>query len=124
MPLADLDVLIVDDHEAMRAMLARALGAAGVQHVRAAADAPSALGQLRQRRADLILADHNMPGEDGLSLIAAVRGDAKLRGARIIMISGHADAGHAEAARSAGADAVLVKPVSPRELMSTIAALF
>ena len=123
MRLADLDVLIVDDHDAMRAMLARALDAAGVRRVRTAANAASALAQLTQRAADLVLADRNMPGTDGLSFVAAVRANPALRTARIIMISGHAGAEHAEAARAAGADAVLTKPVSPRALIAAIAAL-
>jgi two-component system chemotaxis response regulator CheY len=113
----------VDDHEAMRAVLARALSAAGVARVRATADAAEALALLRERRANLILTDQTLPGMDGLAFIAAVRADAALAGARIVMISGHADAVHAEAARSAGADAVLEKPVSPRALMAAIGVL-
>src|SRR5688572_17467137 len=124
MRLADLDVLVVDDHEAMRAVLTRVLNAAGVTKVRTAADAPAALALLGERPADVIVADRNMPDMDGLTFIAAVRSDPALAGARVVMLSGHADAAHAEAARAAGVDAVLVKPVSPRELMAAIMALF
>ena len=122
MRLADLDVLVVDDHEAMRAVLTRARPAAGVARVRAAADGAAALTLLGERGADVIVVDRNMPEMDGLAFVAAVRADPKLAGARVIMLSGHAEAAHAEAARAAGADAVLVKPVSPRELMAAIAA--
>ncbi|MBC7768161.1 MAG: response regulator, partial [Phycisphaerales bacterium] len=67
-----------------------------------------------------VLADQRMPGMDGLAFIRAVRADEDLRGARIVMISGAMSDEHAAAARAAGADAVLVKPVSPRALLETI----
>jgi len=123
MALSDLDVLIVDDHEAMRALLTRTLQAGGVAHVRTAAGGAEALALLGERPADLILADHKMPGMDGLEFIAAVRATPALGAPRIVMISGHADAAHSETARLAGADAVLVKPVSPRDVLKAIAAL-
>jgi DNA-binding response OmpR family regulator len=120
---ADLDVLIVDDHEAMRAVLMRGLVAAGVGCVRAAADGEAALALLRERPAGVIVVDRHMPGMDGLAFVAAVRGETALADARILMLSGASDASHAEAAQAAGADAVLMKPVTPRELLSAIAAL-
>jgi two-component system chemotaxis response regulator CheY len=120
MKLSELDVLIVDDHEAMRVMLARVLVRAGVTQVRMAASGLEALALLAERPASLVLADQRMPGMDGLSFVSAVRGDAALQGARIIMISGATDAAHFNAAREAGVDAVLVKPVSPRALLDAI----
>lgn len=120
--LADLDVLIVDDHEAMRTLLTRVLEKAGVTRLRAAATGAEALAQFAERPASLILADQNMPGMVGVAFIAAVR--ATGAAARIIMISGKASAEHAEIARAAGADAVLEKPVSPRDVLAAIEALF
>jgi CheY-like chemotaxis protein len=121
---ADLDVLIVDDHEAMRTLLTRVLQKAGVERVRTAAGGGEALAALRERPASLVLADQNMPGMDGLALLAAVRGDTALSAVRFIMISGHASAEYATQARAAGADAMLVKPVSVRDLLATINGLF
>jgi len=122
--VSELDVLIVDDHEVMRALLTRALSVAGVTHIRTAPNAAEALTQLRERPAHLVLADQNMPGMTGLEFIAAVRADATCGAPRIVMISGQVGKAHAEAARAAGADAVLPKPVSPRDLLQTIATLF
>lgn len=120
MKLADLDILIVDDHEAMRTLLLKVLNRAGVAKLRAAASAIEGLAALAQRPADLVLADQMMPEMDGLAFVRALRSDAAIAGARVIMISGRAEAAHAEAARAAGADAVLVKPVSPRDLLAAI----
>lgn len=123
MQAADLDVLIVDDHEAMRAILKRTLGVAGVTRLREAANGARALEALAERAADLILADYAMPVMDGCDFVRAVRAEPRFAGARIVIITGHAAPTHLDAARDAGADAVLVKPISPRALLQTIEAL-
>jgi two-component system chemotaxis response regulator CheY len=119
-----LDVLIVDDHEPMRAMLRKVLERAGVNSVRDAASGKAALELLQERGAQLILVDQTMPEMDGLALVQRVRADSSSAGARIIMLTGRADAAHAEAARKAGVDAVLVKPVAPSELLAAIERVF
>lgn len=124
MQAADLDVLIVDDHEGMRTLLTRVLVRVGVQRVRQAANGADALAALSVRPASLVLVDRNMPGMSGLAFVTAVRADAALAHARIIMISGDVSAEHREAARAAGVDVVLEKPISPRDLLSAIETLF
>jgi two-component system, chemotaxis family, chemotaxis protein CheY len=124
MQLSDLDVMIVDDHESMRALLTRVFTKVGVANLRAVADAAAALASLRERPASLILADKNMPGMDGLAFLAAVRADSAFGAPKIIMLSGDASGAHVEAARVAGADAVLVKPVPPSALLAAINELF
>lgn len=124
MELADLDALIVDDHEAMRTLLARVLSKAGVERVRTAASGAEAMAALSERPATLILADRNMPGMDGLTFVTAVRADPALSAAKVIIVSGTAGAEHTAAARAAGADAVLVKPVLLGDLLTAINALF
>ncbi len=124
MRLADLDILVVDDHEAMRTLLLRVLNRAGVPRLRAAADGAEGLARLEERAANLILVDQTMPGMDGSAFIRAVRADARHAGARIITITGRSEAAQTAAARAAGADAVLIKPVTPRALLEAIDAVF
>jgi two-component system, chemotaxis family, chemotaxis protein CheY len=112
MDLAALDVLIVDDHEAMRALLRKVLERAGFGSVREADCGAAALALLRARPADLILVDQNMPGMSGAVFVATAREGGCM--ARIIMITGDVRA------ESGGADALLVKPVSPRDLLAAI----
>ncbi len=118
MAAQDLDVLIVDDHEGMRAMLRKMLERAGVGAVRDAASGAAALALLAARDADLVLCDQTMPEMDGLSFLRAARAAGSQ--ARAIVISGRDDAGFADEARAAGAATVLVKPVSPRDVLAAI----
>ncbi len=116
--IAELDILIIDDHEAMRTLLTTVLKRAGAENVREAANATMALTALSERPAALILVDQNMPGMDGTTFVAQARADGCV--ARIVMITGHADGRHTEAAMAAGVDALLVKPVTPRALIETL----
>lgn len=120
MGAADFDVLIVDDHEAMRVMLARVMEGAGASRVREASRGELGLEMQAETPAHLILVDSGMPGMDGLGFINAVRGDARYGAPCIVMITGHDNAELSEAAHAAGANAVMVKPVSPRELISKV----
>jgi two-component system chemotaxis response regulator CheY len=121
---ADIDVLIVDDHKAMRTLLSRVLAKLGVEQVRTAESGAVALDALAERPATLILADRNMPGMDGLAFVTAVRADPAQGGAKIIIVSGNTGAEHLAAAHAAGADVVLVKPVLLSDLAAAINALF
>lgn len=114
MNLTDLSVLVVDDHPAMRELLRKVLTRAGLVSLREAASGAEALAALEEAPAHLILADQNMPAMSGADFIARVRADPRWRGARILLITGDARA------NVDGADAVLVKPVSPRGLLASI----
>jgi two-component system chemotaxis response regulator CheY len=116
----DLDVLIVDDHEAMRVMLARVMASAGVKRVREASRGELGLQMQAEAPAHLILVDSGMPGMDGVSFINAVRADERYGAPCIVMITGHDHVQLREAAHAAGANAVMVKPVSPRALIAKV----
>lgn len=112
-----LSVLIVDDHQPMREMLSAVFMRAGAS-VREAQNGAAALALFDETAPDLIVMDQSMPGMTGVALIAALR--ARSAAVRLILLSGHKSPALAEEARQAGADAVLVKPVSPRVLMETV----
>jgi len=120
--IAELDILIVDDHEGMRTLLRTVLTRAGATLVRQAGSGAEALALLAERPAALILADQMMPEMDGI----AFTGHARANGsdARIIMITGRVEPRFAEAATAAGVNAVLLKPVSPRALIEAIERAF
>lgn len=66
-----------------------------------------------------IVSDLKMPDMDGLALAHRLKIEMGLSWP-IIIISGHADAAHAIAARSAGVVEFLVKPFPPQSLLSAV----
>jgi two-component system, chemotaxis family, chemotaxis protein CheY len=103
--------LVVDDDEAMRELLRRALERSGFA-VATAATGREALKLFGERQVDLAITDLTMPEMDGLTLIRSLM---RLQpSARIIVVSG-TESGF-DAARALGAKATLRKPVTPSEL--------
>lgn len=113
-------ILIVDDHEQFRTMLATVFQRAGIA-AREARDGPSALAAFEAEPAELVLLDQSMPGMKGVDAAKALR--ARSSTVRIVLISGHKSVELNEEAHAAGVDLVLTKPISPRALMEAINAL-
>ena len=115
-----LAVIIVEDHAPMWEMLASVFRRAGAD-VREAPAARAGLALFEQFGADLVVLDQTMPSMTAVPLILELR--ARDPTLRLILLSGRNDPELREEARQAGADAVLLKPVSPRELMGHVNAL-
>jgi two-component system response regulator MprA len=110
----------VEDDPQVRAMLTRALGYEGFE-VAAAADAGSALAELRAARPDLMLLDLLLPDRDGVDVCRQLReaGDH----VPILMLTARDTVSDRVAGLEAGADDYLVKPFSTAELVARIRAL-
>lgn len=111
-------VLVVDDDPALRGLFADLLSEQGCR-VSTAADGAEAVRAVRQSRPDLVLIDYEMPELDGLAAAREIRA-LPGRPVPIVMISSRDDAATREAARAAGIDRYLVKPVSPATLRSLV----
>lgn len=107
-------VLVVDDDSRIRQLLARYLGGNGFR-VTGAADAAEARRKLAAIHFDLIVLDVMMPGEDGLSLTAALKADATE--VPILLLTARSDSDDRVRGLEAGADDYLSKPFEPRELL-------
>lgn len=120
--LSRVRVLIVDDNKYMRNMLRGILNAFGVRLVREASDGADALKELRVFPADLALVDNYMVPIGGIDFIKLLRTsrDSPDPFLPVIMISGHTDKHWIEAARDAGADEFLAKPVSAQSLFARV----
>jgi len=127
-PARPLQVLLADDHPVNRKVVELMFVGAPVE-LTAVEDGQAALDAFAVRAFDLVLMDMQMPVMDGLTAVARIReAEAKaesFRGARtpIAMLTANALPEHAEAARTAGADAHLTKPLRAAELLALIAPL-
>ena len=85
-----LRVLLVDDEPLVLHLLEDALTVRGFKVTTAAAGA-EALRLGNERPPDVVLSDTNMPGMDGLELLAAFRADPDLAGVPFFLMSGNPD---------------------------------
>lgn len=109
----DVRVLLVDDEPRLRDVLTRAVKGMGFA-ASSVGSAEAALAQLAQQPADILLLDLNLPGMDGMNLLAQLRRDQPA--VQVIILTGF---GAMEAAQQAiRLDAVdfLTKPCGMGEL--------
>ena len=115
-------ILVVDDNEMNRDLLARRLAKRGFDVV-AAADARAALAAAGDRRPDLILMDMRLPDMDGRDATRALRASAPTRAIPVIALTAHATDADREAALHAGCNDFETKPVDLDRLLQKIRAL-
>ena len=115
-----LNLIVVEDHDVLREVTVEALRAMG--HDARGADCAEALDdELAGFRADLLVLDLGLPGEDGISLAQRIRAAQPDMG--IIMVTARHQRRDVLAGYSSGADIYLTKPTSPEELGAAIQAL-
>jgi len=114
-----LNIIVVEDHDALREVTVEALNAAG-HHV-IGLDSAEALTDSGANSVDLMVIDLNLPGEDGISLARRMRESQPEIG--IIMLTARAQPADKMAGYLSGADIYLTKPTSVEELNSAIHAL-
>jgi len=114
-------ILIVDDDESTREVVAAALEAAHAD-VRVAASAAEAKERLQQHAPSLIIADLGMPVEDGFSLIRDIRG-RQASDVPAIALSAYADQPSRDAALAAGFNAFMAKPTRADALVQLVGSL-
>jgi CheY-like chemotaxis protein len=106
-------VLLVDDAEDCIATLDVALQAVPRVVVRSAASAEAAMVLLARETISAVITDLQLPGMNGLDLIASIRKEEKFRSLPIVAVSAIADPSAPAAALESGADAFFSKPFSP-----------
>ncbi|HEX6737946.1 MAG TPA: response regulator, partial [Vicinamibacteria bacterium] len=122
--LADTSVLLVDDDGDARELVRFVLERCGAL-VRTAASAAEGLRVLQEWRPDVLLADVEMPIEDGYSLIAKVRGLPPEAGGATpaAALTGYAGAQDRMRALRSGFQLHVAKPVQPAELATVVSTL-
>ncbi len=109
-------ILIVDDDHTMAGLLKTLLELDGYDVVHDIREG-SLVSTVRSEKPDVILMDIFMIDSDGLELLVELRAEKDLADTRIVMTSGME---LSEQAAAAGADAFLLKPYTPDQLISAI----
>lgn len=112
-------VLVVDDDDHIRRAIASALGRSGFD-VQTANDGAPALRICEVSAPDIVVVDYNMPTA-GLAVVRTLK---QRHGSAIFVavLTGDDDLEIREQCRAAGADAVLIKPITPSELRRVLTA--
>jgi len=112
-------VLVVDDSLTVRRVTQRLLVREGYRVV-LAKDGIEALERLAEDLPQVVLSDIEMPRMDGFDLVRNIRGDARLRGLPVIMITSRIAQKHRDYAAELGVDHYLGKPYSEEDLLALI----
>jgi len=112
-------VLVVDDDEAVRDLIAAYL-CENEMRVSVAANGKQMAEALKAHAIDLVVLDLRLPGEDGIEIARKIREQSTLP---IIVVSGRRDEADRVMALELGADDYLTKPFSSRELLARVRAL-
>ena len=129
-PVAGLQgrhVLVVDSHATNRQVLQSLLTAWDMQPS-SAADGPEALRALCAAAAtsipyDLAILSHQLAGMDGLQLAGAIRAIPPIARVRLVLVTPLGQRGEGDAARAAGIQGYLTKPVRQGQLRDCLVAV-
>ena len=114
-------IVIIEDDQANRRSLVRALSRQGYR-IEAFAEAEPALSYLREHReVSLVITDLMLPGTDGFGVLEEARAIDPHLG--VLMITGHGSVESAVDAMKRGADDYLTKPVNLEELRKRVSTL-
>jgi putative nucleotidyltransferase with HDIG domain len=107
-------LLLVDDDDGFRALLRATFEAVAVE-VSEADSARQAELAIRSQMPDVVVLDVGMPGIDGIVFCRALKADPETRGIGVVLLTGRDDVDDL-----GGADALLLKPFRPLELLAVV----
>lgn len=112
-------ILIVDDQPDIRRLINLTLGKR--YEIHEASSAVEALAMAAEQKPDAMILDIMMPGEvNGMDVLKQVKEDVGLGEPFVVMVTAKGQPSDFELAINAGADAYLIKPFSPLQLMSLL----
>jgi two-component system, cell cycle response regulator DivK len=112
-------ILVVEDQEDNRQILRDLLTHAGYEVIEID-NGEEAFPAAVKHRPDVILMDIQLPLLDGYEATKRIKADPTLRHIPIIVVTSYALSGDEAKARTAGCDAYVAKPFSPRALLDKI----
>jgi two-component system phosphate regulon response regulator PhoB len=120
--MPEINVLVVEDEDAICEMLAMVLEQAEFS-VQMATDTQQGLALLAERSPDLILLDWMLPGVSGVEWARRLKRDEVYRDIPIILLTARGEEEDKVRGFDVGADDYITKPFSPRELIARIRAV-
>ena len=112
-------IVLCDDHELVRAGLAKVLATQpDLRVVGESGDGPGLLRQLRTLAADVVLLDIALPGRDGLEVLQQIR--REWPALPVLMLSTYPERQHAVRCLRLGASGYLTKTASPDTLAAAV----
>src|SRR5690348_1354879 len=121
LPMTQKKILVVEDEQPIRDMLAFNLGRSGYE-VKLAGDGREARAAIADGHPDLVLMDWMLPDVSGLELTRQLKRDPHTRDIPVIMLTARVEEDDRVAGLDGGADDYMVKPFSQRELIARIRA--
>ncbi len=115
-------VLVIDDEEDYRIIIADVLRGAGME-VRLACDGEEGLRMLKENPSEVVLVDWMMPKMDGEKFCRAMRADAALKDIPVLMLTVRQTADEELEALHFGVDDFVVKPFRAAELLARVRAV-
>ncbi len=112
-------VLVVDDADDVRQLARSSLAAVGME-VQESASGEDAITMTRHFRPDCVVLDVNLPGISGFDVCRMLRDDPQNKHMTIVILTGSAEPAEKVMAFSLKADDYMVKPFSPRDLVSRV----
>jgi len=118
--LQDVKVLIADDQDFLRSIMRQLLGVLGCKNVVEASTATKAWNIILTTPIDIVIVDWEMGDIDGLELVDRIRNDKNTpdRFLPIIMLTAHSEHPRIAAARDAGVNEFMTKPISAKTLFA------
>jgi two-component system phosphate regulon response regulator PhoB len=115
-------ILIVEDDDDVRALIAHKLRRAG-HDVSEAADGQEGLAAARDLLPDLMVLDWMMPKLTGIEVCASIRADTGMSQPRILMLTAKSQDSDIALALTTGANGYLIKPFRANDLLERVEAL-
>ncbi|MBD8892120.1 response regulator [Labrenzia suaedae] len=118
-PAAGLHVLIVDDNDTNRRLLAALLESFSITSDQAESG-EEAVRMVAEGRFDAVLLDLHMPGLDGMETAEAIRSGAAGQDVPLIAVTAAAETADEKRMRAAGFADMIAKPLSPAKLFTVL----
>ena len=116
------NILIVDDSETVRAVIARTLEMAGVDvsTLHQASNGEEALEVMKNNWIDLVFSDINMPGMGGVEMIERMRESDLLGTVPVVVVSTEGSKTRIDDLLSKGVRAYIRKPFTPEKVKAVV----